>query len=44
VTQPEQGWPQLEDFPLKECLLIVLTEEREHRQHAERDLTALEAP
>ena len=44
VTQTEPGWPQLEDFPLKECLLIVLNEEWEHRQYAERDLTALEAP
>ena len=43
VTRTEPGWPQLEDFPLKECLLIVLNEEWEHRQYAERDLTALEA-
>jgi hypothetical protein len=42
VTQTEPGWPRLEDFPLKECLLIVLNEEWEHRQYAERDLTALE--
>ena len=43
VTMTEPGWPQLEDFPLKECLFIVLNEEWEHRQYAERDLTALEA-
>lgn len=42
VTRTEPGWPQLEDFPLKECLLIVLNEEWEHRLYAERDLTALE--
>ena len=42
VTMTEPGWPQLEAFPLKECLLIVLNEEWEHRQYAERDLTALE--
>jgi hypothetical protein len=44
VTQTEPGWPRLEDFPLKECLLIVLNEEWEHRQYAERDLTALDGP
>lgn len=38
----EPGWPQAESFPLKECLLIVLNEEWEHRLYAERDLTALE--
>ncbi|NUT09838.1 MAG: DinB family protein, partial [Nonomuraea sp.] len=42
VTRTEPGWPQLEDFPLKECLHIVLREEWEHRLYAERDLTALE--
>jgi hypothetical protein len=44
VTMTEPGWPQLEGFPLKECLLIVLNEEWEHRTYAERDLTALERP
>lgn len=42
VTRMEPGWPQLEDFPLKECLWIVLNEEWEHRLYAERDLTVLE--
>jgi hypothetical protein len=42
VTRTEPGWPKAEDFPLKECLLIVLNEEWEHRLYAERDLTALE--
>jgi len=42
VTRLEPGWPQIEDFPLKQCLLIVLNEEWEHRLYAERDLTALE--
>jgi hypothetical protein len=42
VTRTEPGWPQAEDFPLRECLLIVLTEEWEHRLYAERDLTVLE--
>lgn len=42
VTSTEPGWPQLEKFPVKECLRIVLNEEWEHRLYAERDLTSLE--
>ncbi|MBF8184206.1 DinB family protein [Nonomuraea sp. K274] len=42
VTRTEPGWPQMEGFPFKECLHIVLNEEWEHRLYAERDLTALE--
>jgi hypothetical protein len=42
VTCTEPGWPQLECFPFKQCLRIVLNEEWEHRLYAERDLTALE--
>jgi hypothetical protein len=42
VTHTEPGWPQAENFPLKECLRIVLTEEWEHRLYAERDLTVLD--
>jgi len=42
VTNTEPGWPQEEDFPLKQCLRIVLNEEWEHRLYAERDLTLLE--
>jgi hypothetical protein len=42
VTRAEPGWPQLESFPVKECLRIVLNEEWEHRLYAERDLTCLE--
>ena len=41
VSRSEPGWPQIEDFPLKECLIIVLTEEWEHRRFAERDLDSL---
>jgi hypothetical protein len=41
VSRTEPGWPQLESFPLKQCLLIVLNEEWEHRLYAERDLSAL---
>jgi hypothetical protein len=41
VTRTEPGWPQAEDFPLAECLRIVLNEEWEHRLYAERDLTKI---
>jgi hypothetical protein len=37
------GWPPPRSFPVRECLLIVLNEEWEHRLYAERDLAALEA-
>ena len=43
VTRTEPGWPVLEDFPVKECLLTVLNEEWQHRLYAERDLAALHA-
>ena len=43
LTRTEPGWPHLTDFPLKECLGIVLSEEWEHRLFAERDLSVLEA-
>jgi len=41
VTRPGPGWPRADDFPLAECLRIVLNEEWEHRLYAERDLTVL---
>ena len=44
VSRTEPGWPQIDEFPFKECLLIVLSEEWEHRRYAERDLAALGAP
>ncbi|MEV7228138.1 MULTISPECIES: DinB family protein [Polymorphospora] len=37
------GWPPPDSFPVRECLLIVLNEEWEHRLYAERDLAVLEA-
>lgn len=43
VTMTEPGWPQIEDFPLRQCLFIVVNEEWHHRLYAERDLTALES-
>jgi hypothetical protein len=44
-TEPVDGpgWPQSRSYPVRECLLIVLNEEWEHRLYAERDLDALEA-
>ncbi len=42
VTHTEPGWRRVENFPVKECLRIVLNEEWEHRLYAERDLTSLE--
>jgi DinB superfamily/Pentapeptide repeats (8 copies) len=41
VSRSEPGWPQIDDFPFKECLHIVLNEEWEHRRYAERDLAVL---
>ena len=37
------GWPPSRSYPVRECLLIVLNEEWEHRHYAERDLSFLEA-
>jgi DinB family protein/pentapeptide repeat protein len=41
VTAP--GWPPPRSFSVRECLLVVLNEEWEHRRFAERDLDALQA-
>ena len=43
-TEPVEGpgWPEPRSYPVRECLLVVLNEEWEHRLYAERDLTALE--
>jgi hypothetical protein len=30
VTRTEPGWPRLENFLVRECLLIVLNEEWDH--------------
>jgi hypothetical protein len=43
VSCSEPGWPRIESFAFKQCLLIVLNEEWEHRRYAERDLTKLGA-
>lgn len=40
---PVPGWPPPQSFPVRECLLIILNEEWEHRSYAERDLAVLEA-
>jgi len=41
VSRSEPGWPQEQDLPVRECLLVVLNEEWEHRGFAERDLAKL---
>jgi hypothetical protein len=42
-TEPVEGpgWPRPRAYPLRECLLVVLSEEWEHRLYAERDLAVL---
>lgn len=44
-TEPVEGpgWPLPRSYPVRECLLVVLNEEWEHRLYAERDLDVLEA-
>ena len=45
-TEPVEGpgWPpEAARFPVRECLLIILSEEWEHRRYAERDLDTLES-
>jgi len=44
-TEPVSGpgWPPPRSYPVRECLLIILSEEWEHRQYAERDLDTLAA-
>ena len=44
-TEPVDGpgWPTPRSYPLRQCLLVILNEEWEHRLYAERDLARLEA-
>jgi len=44
-TEPVEGpgWPRPRSYPVRECLLVVLNEEWEHRLYAERDLDVLAA-
>jgi hypothetical protein len=37
------GWPRPVSYPVRDCLLVVLNEEWEHRVYAERDLAVLES-
>jgi hypothetical protein len=43
-TEPVEGpgWPRPRSYPVRECLLVILNEEWEHRLYAERDLDVLE--
>jgi hypothetical protein len=42
-TEPVEGpgWPESRRYPVRQCLLIILNEEWEHRLYAERDLAQL---
>ena len=44
-TKPVEGpgWPESRSYPVRDCLLVVLNEEWQHRLYAERDLDALTA-
>jgi uncharacterized damage-inducible protein DinB len=44
-TEPVEGpgWPESRSYPVRQCLLVVLNEEWEHRLYAERDLAVLES-
>jgi hypothetical protein len=44
-TEPVEGpgWPEPRSYAVRECLLVILNEEWEHRLYAERDLDVLEA-
>jgi DinB superfamily/Pentapeptide repeats (9 copies) len=35
------GWPEPISYPVRQCLLVILNEEWEHRLYAERDLASL---
>jgi hypothetical protein len=41
VSAAAPGWPPPWAYPVRECLLTILTEEWEHRLYAERDLQRL---
>jgi hypothetical protein len=43
-TEPVEGpgWPEPRSYPVRECLLVILNEEWEHRLYAERDLDQLQ--
>jgi uncharacterized protein YjbI with pentapeptide repeats len=43
-TEPVEalGWPRPHRYPVRECLLVILNEEWEHRLYAERDLDILQ--
>jgi uncharacterized protein YjbI with pentapeptide repeats len=45
LTEPVEapGWPEPRSYPVRDCLLVILNEEWEHRLYAERDLDSLEA-
>jgi hypothetical protein len=36
------GWPESRSYPVRNCLLVILNEEWEHRLYAERDMDVLQ--
>lgn len=44
-TEPVEGpgWPPADSYQVRECLLVILNEEWQHRLYAERDLDVLAA-
>jgi hypothetical protein len=38
------GWPESRSYLVRDCLLVILNEEWEHRRYAERDMDALLMP
>jgi hypothetical protein len=38
------GWPESRSYAVRDCLLVILNEEWEHRRYAERDMDALITP
>jgi DinB superfamily/Pentapeptide repeats (8 copies) len=45
MTEPvvEPGYPEPKSYPVRRCLLAILSEEWEHRLYAERDVDVLES-
>lgn len=43
-TEPVEGpgWPEPRNYPVRQCLLVILNLEWEHRLYAERDLAVLD--
>lgn len=38
VSPPRPGWPDIQDHPVRDCILVTMSETYEHHQFAQRDL------